>query len=298
MRVSSPENALPGHAPARRLRVRRPRRAAGRRRWPGERGLVDAWLARRGFATARIDGRGVVGRGHASENASIAGRTGRGRAGKISRAACATLFERSRGSTRRGSGIWGWSYGGYMTLMALFRAPRRVRRPASRSRRSSIGAATIRTTPSAILGLPLGERRRLRRQLGAHVRPTACGHISTLVHGTGDDNVHFRESMLLVDQLVERASDFRPDGVSRHAHDGEPRRADASLYALVGARSWRSWAGARSSGRKRVSARRREQRGTRPGPLLAPRGVADEEPHAHETARDPRSRDHGAFDRP
>src|SRR6185436_17413207 len=91
------------------------------RRWPGERGLFEAWLAARGFAVARIDGRGVAARGHESERV-FAGRLGDGElADQV--AGVRALLQRFPELDPKRIGIWGWSYGGYMTLMALMRAP-------------------------------------------------------------------------------------------------------------------------------------------------------------------------------
>src|SRR5262249_23308007 len=91
-----------------------------RRAWFGERAIFDGWLADQGFAVARIDGRGVRARGHVSERI-FAGRLGRAElddqvAGV--RALCARHPE----IDPQRVGVWGWSYGGYMTLMALARA--------------------------------------------------------------------------------------------------------------------------------------------------------------------------------
>jgi len=63
-------------------------------------------------------------------------------------------------------GVWGWSYGGYMTLMLMFKAPE-VFRAGVAGAPVTIGASTTRITPSAIL---IGPRimPRLRRQF----RPT------------------------------------------------------------------------------------------------------------------------------
>ena len=205
MRVTSPENRLPGQTRPLIVYVYGgPGAQQVARRWPGERGLVDAWLARRGFVTARIDGRGVVGRGHDSE------RVYSGRMGEVELqdqlVGVRTLFRSLPEIDSTRVGIWGASYGGYMTLMAMFRA-------------GDVFDAGVSIAPvvdwrgydthytERYLGLPSENKEGYDVSSTLTYADSLKGHL-TLVHGTGDDNVHFRESMLLVNKLVESGKDF------------------------------------------------------------------------------------------
>jgi len=174
------------------------------RRWPGERGLLDAWLARRGFVVARIDGRGVVARGHDSERI-FAGRLGDEELDDQV-AGVRALCERYPEIDPARVGIWGWSYGGYMTLMAMLRAPDIFRAGVSVAPVVDWRGYDTHYT-ERYLGLP--------SENAAGYNPSSVlpfvdglrGHL-TLVHGTGDDNVHFRESMLLTRALVNAGKRF------------------------------------------------------------------------------------------
>lgn len=204
-----------------------------RRAWPGERGLFDGWLASQGFAVARIDGRGVRARGHASEGI-FAGQLGQAElddqvAGV--RALCARHPEIDAARV----GIWGWSYGGYMTLMALARAGGTFR----------TGVAVAPVVDWRGYDTHYTERFLKRPQDNAAGYEkssilTHAGHIEgrlTLVHGTSDDNVHFRESMQLVQQLIDQGLMFDlmvyP---GTHMIESLPERTH--LYELV----WRAFA--------------------------------------------------------
>jgi dipeptidyl-peptidase-4 len=205
IRVTSPENRLPGQTRPLIVYVYGgPGAQQVGLRWPGERGLVDAWLARRGFVTARIDGRGVVGRGHDSE------RVYSGRMGEVELqdqlVGVRTLFKSFPEIDSTRVGIWGWSYGGHMTLLAMFRA-------------GDVFDAGVSIAPvvdwrgydthytERYLGLPSENAEGYDASSTLTYADGLKGHL-TLVHGTGDDNVHFRESMLLVNKLVESGKNF------------------------------------------------------------------------------------------
>ncbi len=174
------------------------------RRWPGERGLVDAWLARRGFVVARVDARGVSARGHASE-AIFAGRLGDAElADQV--AGVHALIERFPEIDPERVGIWGWSYGGYMTLMALLRAPDVFRAGVSIAPVVDWRGYDTHYT-ERYLGLP-SENAAGYDSSSVLTYVTGLEGSLTLVHGVGDDNVHFRESMTLVNALVEVGKQF------------------------------------------------------------------------------------------
>jgi dipeptidyl-peptidase-4 len=174
------------------------------RRWAGERGLFEGWLADRGFAVARIDGRGVAARGHASEKI-YAGRLGMHES-KTRSMACARSPSATPRSTRSGQ-----ASGVGLRRLHDAHGPRtqrwHVRGRRRRGNRLSTGATTTRTTPSATWACrrktpPATTRARSLARVG-----TLRGHL-TLVHGASDDNVHFRESMRLADALIDQGTRF------------------------------------------------------------------------------------------
>jgi len=233
MRVTAPDGRLPGDKRPLIVYVYGgPGAQQVARRWPGERGLVDAWLARRGFIVARIDGRGVAGRGHDSERIYSL-RMGEEElqdqvAGVQALVRALPEIDASR------VGIWGWSYGGYMTLLAMMRA-------------HDVFAAGVAVAPvvdwrgydthytERYLGLPSENAAGYDSSSVLTCAGGLEGHL-TLAHGTGDDNVHFRESMILVNRLVELGKDFRLM-VYPGTHMMETLAERMHIYTLV----WRTF---------------------------------------------------------
>ncbi len=170
-----------------------------RRRWGGERELFDTWLAERGFVVARLDGRGAWGRGHASER--IYSRRMGAHEIDDQAAGVRALVARVDAIDSTRVGIWGWSYGGYATLMALMR-------------HADIFRAGVAVAPvvdwrgydthytERYLGLPQENPAGYDSSSVLTWVPRLRGHL-TVVHGASDDNVHMRESMLLMQRLVE-----------------------------------------------------------------------------------------------
>jgi dipeptidyl-peptidase-4 len=175
-----------------------------RRAWLGERGSLEAWLAERGFAVARIDGRGAEGRGHRSA-LLFAGRFGGAELEDQVAGVRALLADDPELDPAR-VGIWGWSYGGYITLMALARAPETFH--------AGVAVAPVvdwRDYDShyseRYLGLPAENSAAYDSSSVLTYAGRLRGHL-VLVHGVSDDNVHFRGSMQLVDALVRNGTRF------------------------------------------------------------------------------------------
>jgi dipeptidyl-peptidase-4 len=103
-------------------------------------------------------------------------------------------------------GIWGWSYGGFMSLNTVFQAPDVYR--------AAIAVAPVthwkyydNIYTERYNGLP--QENAAGYDAGSplsHVQ-TFRGHL-LLVHGTGDDNVHFQNSEALVNALVAAGKPF------------------------------------------------------------------------------------------
>jgi len=97
-------------------------------------------------------------------------------------------------------GIWGWSYGGYMTLLALTRAPGTFR----------AGVAVAPVTDWKNYDTIYTERYMARpadnadgyRDGAPLTKAADLRDPLLLVHGTADDNVHMQNSIQLLDALV------------------------------------------------------------------------------------------------
>jgi dipeptidyl-peptidase-4 len=191
-------------------------------------GLFDVVLAQEGFAVLSVDNRGSSGCGRAFETA-VCKRLGRLEV--EDQVAAAEHLKRQPWVDGARLGIWGWSYGGTMTCLAMTRAPGVFRAgvavaPVTDWRLyDSIYTERYLGTPAEnpkgyAEGSPLAHAARLEGAL-------------LLCHGTADDNVHFRNTALFVDALLERrkAFDLMTYPGRGHGLEGNPTRLD--LYGRI-----------------------------------------------------------------
>ncbi len=166
--------------------------------WSGNTLLWHQMMAQKGFVIFALDNRGSAGRGHLFEE-PIHYRFG---AQELSdqRDGVEWLKEQPYVDGTR-IGIWGWSYGGHMTLHAMFDMPGVFKAgfaggPVTNWRYYD----TIYT--ERYLGLipqrehsydessPIENARNLKGKL-------------LVAHGTGDDNVHYSNTLALINELIE-----------------------------------------------------------------------------------------------
>jgi dipeptidyl-peptidase 4 len=173
-----------------------------RRAWDSS-GLIDQYLARRGFVVYSLDNRGSARRGKAFEDA-IHGRLG-GVEVEDQLAGVRWLTAQPWVDAKR-IGVYGWSYGGYMVLQLL--------------------AQSTDTFAAGVAGAPvtdwsLYDTHYTERYLG-HPRTRADGYRASgvlpradgltepllLVHGMADDNVLFTHTTRLLPELQRRGRVF------------------------------------------------------------------------------------------
>ena len=102
-------------------------------------------------------------------------------------------------------GIWGWSYGGYMTLYAMTH--------------SDVFAAGISGAPPThwknydtayterYMGLPQENQEGYEKSAPVNAAENLHGTL-LLLHGTGDDNVHMSNSIQMIDSLIRSGKLF------------------------------------------------------------------------------------------
>lgn len=103
-------------------------------------------------------------------------------------------------------GIWGWSYGGFMTAMAMFRAPSVFRAGAAFSgvydwRNYNAGYTGERLT------LPSENPEAYERSSPIHFSGQLQNHL-LIVHGMADDNVLFQDAVQLSEKLIHEGKPF------------------------------------------------------------------------------------------
>jgi dipeptidyl-peptidase-4 len=209
---------------------------------PGVQRVLDVWtgasfaqiLTRAGYVVFQLDNRGSASRGTAFQ-APIHGRLGE-----------IEVADQVLGARWLGSlpyvdasriGVWGWSYGGYMTLMLMFRAPGVF----------AAGVAGAPVTDWTLYDTHYTERyleRPVDNSAGyeaSSVLPYAAdlGGKLLVIHGMADDNVLFLNSTKLFRRLQDLGKQFEvmvypgaKHGLLRQ-HDG--RHAYAAILAFFNA---------------------------------------------------------------
>ena len=161
-------------------------------------------LAQAGFVVWQLDNRGSSGRGHRWE-ARLYRRFGKQEL-EDQLAGLRHLIAMGFVDPKR-IGIYGWSYGGFMTLYSLFHAPETFRAGVAGAPVTNFrNYDTIYT--ERYLGMPRQNKKGYR--LSAVVNAASNLQASLLlVHNFEDDNVLFQNTMQLADALEEAGKPFR-----------------------------------------------------------------------------------------
>ncbi|HBN13739.1 MAG TPA: S9 family peptidase [Pseudohongiella sp.] len=169
----------------------------------GWQSLRDQILAQSGYVLFKVDNRGSSNRGHAFE-APLHLRMGILEV-EDQLAGLDRLQERDFVDADR-VGLWGWSYGGYMTLMTTLQAPGRF----------AAGIAGAPVTDWALYDTHYTERFMSTPQDNAegYEAGSVFAHLDgyqtplLIIHGMADDNVTFDHSTRLFAELQERGQVF------------------------------------------------------------------------------------------
>jgi dipeptidyl-peptidase-4 len=168
-----------------------------RNAWTGANFLWHQMMAQKGYIIFSLDNRGMAGRGHAFET-PIFHRMGQvelaDQLAGVQYLKSLPFVDASR------IGIWGWSYGGYMTCYTMLNA-------ADVFKAGFAGAPvtdwrqydTIYT--ERYMGLPQENQEGYRQSSPVSHAAQLKGKL-LIAHGTGDDNVHFANSIEFDEQLI------------------------------------------------------------------------------------------------
>jgi len=197
--------------------------------WSGSSGLFHQILAREGFAVFTVDNRGTPARNRKFQTAI------RHQFGVIELedqlAALDQLFAQYPQLDRTRLGIWGWSNGGSMTLYAMthsdvFKAGAAVSPVTSWRNYDSI--YTERTN-----GLPTDKTTTSYTDLDLPKVAAKLHGALLLMHGTSDDNVHFQNSIQMVEALVEAGKQFRFMAYPNKTHSIAGATDQTHLFHLI-----------------------------------------------------------------
>ena len=169
----------------------------------GQGGAFDSYLAQQGFIVVSVDGRGTGGRGADFEKCTylkIGDLESKDQVEAALYLGSLPYVDKDR------IGIWGWSYGGFNTLMSMsegrgvFRAGVAIAPPTSWRFYDSIYTERYMRTPKEN---PDGY------DVNPIVRAQKLHGALLLCHGTADDNVHPQNSYEYAEALVQADKDFR-----------------------------------------------------------------------------------------
>jgi dipeptidyl-peptidase 4 len=198
------------------------------------RGAVQLWhwmLAQQGYVVLSVDNRGTPAPKGREWRKSIYRRVGTLNAADQAAAARALLSQHSYLDSER-VGIWGWSGGGTSTLNAILQYPELYG--------TGMAVAAVPNLrfydtiyQERYMGLPENNPEGYR--LGSPI-----SHASKLkgnlliVHGTGDDNVHYQGAEVLINELIACRKPFSMMAYPNRSHGiSEGRNTTRHLYDLL-----------------------------------------------------------------
>jgi dipeptidyl-peptidase 4 len=205
---------------------------------PGSQTVVDAWggsrylwhqsLAQRGYIVVSVDNRGTGARGRDFKKVTYLNLGAREAADQIE---AANWLARQPYVDAQRLGIWGWSYGGYMTAFTMsrpgspFKAGISVAPVADWSLYDTIYTERFMRTPQEN---PQGYRNSAPVNFAADLRGKLL-----LVHGTGDDNVHFQNSVRLANALQAAGKQFQFMAYPNRTHSISGGPTSAHLFNML-----------------------------------------------------------------
>lgn len=199
-------------------------------RWGGNRYLWHLMLTQQGYMVASIDNRGTPAPKGRHWRKQIYGAVGV-LASQDQAAANRIMREWSFVDPSR-IGIWGWSGGGSMTLNMMFRFPRLYQTGLS------VAPVPDQRLYDAIyqeryMGTPQGNADGYREGSPITFTEGLEGNL-LVVHGTGDDNVHYQGTERLINRLIELNKPFTMMAYPNRSHSiSEGRNTTRHLYELL-----------------------------------------------------------------
>ena len=196
--------------------------------WGGQNYLWYQMLAQRGYIVASVDNRGTGARGRAWRKIIY---RQMGVVETHDQAAAARVIGRLPYVDSTRIGIWGWSYGGFMSLNVITQAPDVYR--------MAIAVApvthwkyydTIYT--ERYNGLPQDNAAGYDKGSPLTYAKNLRGRL-LIVHGSGDDNVHFQNTEMMVNALVAANRPFSLMVYPNRTHSISGGTTRQHLYTLL-----------------------------------------------------------------
>lgn len=186
------------------------------------------FLASKGYIVVCVDNRGTDGRGEAFRKCTYM------QLGKLEtedQMNAAKYFAKKKWVDENRIGIWGWSYGGYMTLMCMTKG----------SELFKTGVAVAPVTNWRFYDNIYTERfmRRPQDNPNGYDENSPVNHASKLkgnlllIHGMADDNVHLQNSVAMAERLILENKQFQQFMYPNRNHNINGGNTRYHLYTLM-----------------------------------------------------------------
>ncbi|PYX27513.1 MAG: dipeptidyl-peptidase IV [Acidobacteria bacterium] len=196
--------------------------------WGGSSALFDQIMARKGFAIFAVDNRGTPGRDRKFQ-AAIRHEFGAIEL-KDQLTAVDQLFSQYPQLDKDRMAIWGWSNGGSMTLYAMTHSDRFRAGVSVAPVTDQLNYDTIYT--ERYMGLPKDDPRGYEESNVTKSADKLHGALM-LAHGTSDDNVHFQNSIQMIDALIKAGKQFRLMVYPNKTHSIAGKDARVHLFTMI-----------------------------------------------------------------
>ena len=200
-------------------------------RWGGNSYLWHLLLAQKGYVVISIDNRGTPAPKGREWRKCVYRQVGI-LAPADQAAALKELIKKWPWADKNRIGVWGWSGGGQMTLNAMFKYPDLYR--------TGIAVAFVSDQllydtiyQERYMGLPSDNPDGYREGSPIHFAGNLKGNL-LIIHGTGDDNVHYQSFERLVNELIARNKLFSMMAYPNRSHGiSEGKNTSLHLYRTM-----------------------------------------------------------------
>ena len=196
--------------------------------WNGSTELWRQMLTQKGYIIVRVDGRGTGGRGKEFKDI-IYRQLGKWEVNDLIEAAQYVGTLPYVDNTR--IGIWGWSYGGYMAISAILRGGDFFK--------TAVAVAPVTDWKlyddiytERYMGLPKDNPIGYLESSTFSYADKLKGNLF-IVHGTTDDNVHWQNTVLLVDTLEKAGKQFRTMFFPNRNHELQGNNTRLHLFEMI-----------------------------------------------------------------
>lgn len=196
-----------------------------RNNWGGRNYFYHQYLTQKGYIVVSVDGRGTGNRGEAFKKCTY---LQLGKLEHLDQAAAARWLSSQSYVDGNRIGIWGWSFGGYMSSLCITKTPETFKAaiavaPVTNWRYyDNIYTERFLRTPEEN---PKGYDDNSPINFVKNIRGSYL-----LVHGTGDDNVHWQNTAEMINAMIKAGVRYDSEVYPNRNHGIGDSRAQYHLY--------------------------------------------------------------------